>query len=179
MCVRPVRALLLAGLLCVAGLYLACLSWPATAWGQGKPATSPDDTAPQTSDSKTSRAARELYRRHCQRCHEADGKGATMRTSAAPIPDFTNSQWQERRSNAQLQASILEGEGTKMVAFRGKFTQEQVHDLVVQIRTFAPAWTRRRAPAENDLERRFRELQKEMDDLREQLRELSLEPRKR
>jgi len=47
------------------------------------------------------RAAGLLFRRHCQRCHGADGKGIAGKLDAAEPPDFTRRDWQEDRSNSR------------------------------------------------------------------------------
>src|SRR5437588_8065845 len=46
--------------------------------------------------------AADLFQRRCSSCHAADGTGSGVRDSLPQIPDFTNSRWQERRSDAQL-----------------------------------------------------------------------------
>jgi mono/diheme cytochrome c family protein len=76
--------------------------------------------------------AAKLYRRHCRRCHGADGKGeATVRGGP---PDFTCRAWQQRQSDAQLLASILDGKEKCMPAFRNRLTEDQAADLIDYIR---------------------------------------------
>jgi hypothetical protein len=104
----------------------------------------------------------------------------------AEIPDFNSRRWQQRRSDAQLVASILEGKGTRMPAFGGKVSKGQARKLVAYIRSLAPARakatrtvpTRAQAGAglEDDFEKRFRQLQEEYDQLDKQIRELSRQP---
>src|SRR5215831_11633638 len=62
------------------------------------------------------RAAGLLFRRHCQRCHGADGKGIAGKLDAAEPPDFTRRDWQEDRSNSRLLKSILDGRKKGMPA---------------------------------------------------------------
>jgi mono/diheme cytochrome c family protein/uncharacterized membrane protein len=101
---------------------------PSTEVAKG-PAEAPraEDTAP---------AAKTLYQKHCQRCHGEDGTGK-QRTARKNVPDFSRRDWQERRSDAQLLQSILEGKGSKMPPWREKLSEDQARSLVVYIRTFA------------------------------------------
>jgi uncharacterized membrane protein/mono/diheme cytochrome c family protein len=80
-----------------------------------------------------------LFRRHCAKCHGADGTGRDARGLRGEIPDFTDVSWQGRRSDAQLLASILDGKGPEMSPFRGKISEAQARGLVGRVRAFAPA----------------------------------------
>jgi mono/diheme cytochrome c family protein len=50
-----------------------------------------------------------LFRRHCQRCHGADGEGIAGKLDSPDPPDFTRRAWQDERSNAPLLQSIRDG----------------------------------------------------------------------
>jgi mono/diheme cytochrome c family protein/uncharacterized membrane protein len=124
-------------------------------------------------------AARKLFRQHCVKCHGTDGTGSPARSPQPEIPDFTAASWQARRSEAQVLASILDGKGREMPSFRGKINEDQARDLVAYIRAFAPT-TDKPGPKKQQgrtspsgFEEEFRRLQKEMDKLRRQSRELS------
>jgi hypothetical protein len=56
-------------------------------------------------------AIHELFRQQCVKCHGADGRGSAVRSALPEVPDFTHASWQERRSDAQLLAGILDGRG--------------------------------------------------------------------
>jgi mono/diheme cytochrome c family protein len=123
-------------------------------------------------------AIRALFQKYCTKCHESNGTGKAARDLLPDIPDFTKSAWQKKRSDAQLQASILEGEKTGMPAFAGKVTKSQARDLVRHIRTFAPAAKKPRQeqqeqPTGDGFEERFRHLHQEMEELQRQFHELS------
>src|SRR5215470_12786724 len=49
-----------------------------------------------------------LYERRCQGCHGKDG-GGERNAGVTDLPDFRKSDWHARRSDAQLQVSILDG----------------------------------------------------------------------
>ena len=82
--------------------------------------------------------ALELFRRDCARCHGTDGTGQRARRRMPEIPDFTDSDWQARRADAQLVASIRDGKGASMPA-ADDLTEAQARSLVTYVRAFAPA----------------------------------------
>jgi uncharacterized membrane protein/mono/diheme cytochrome c family protein len=103
------------------------------------------ESSPHSTPSKPSSPAaastpddRELFRQHCVRCHGADGTGSEARRRLPKIPNFTDTSWQARRSDAQLLASVRNGKGKKMPSGRGKFSEEQARRLVGHVRAFAP-----------------------------------------
>jgi protein-tyrosine-phosphatase len=90
------------------------------------------------------------------------------------IPDFTSKNWHEERSDADLIVSIQEGKGNSMPAFPDRFTEEQLRDLVAQVRSFVPQRAKPSTPlADKEFERRYRALQEELRELRKQFRELA------
>jgi mono/diheme cytochrome c family protein/uncharacterized membrane protein len=123
--------------------------------------------------------AAQLFRRHCAKCHGKDGTGSQARGLQPDIPDFTAAVWQARRSDAQLQVSILEGKGQDMPPFGGKISEDQARDFVAHVRAFAPATgkpgrKKQQAPGSSSaFEHEFHRLQEEMDTLQEQSREQS------
>jgi mono/diheme cytochrome c family protein len=115
-----------------------------------------------------------LFQRFCSSCHAADGHGNAMRAEMPWFPDFTAPDWHQRRSDAQLTASVLEGKGTAMPAFSGKLGEPQVRELVAYLRSFVPAGARSiPTKPSSDFRRRYQELQDEMNELRRQYRALS------
>jgi hypothetical protein len=77
-----------------------------------------------------------LYRRHCQRCHGADGEGDREQISSDGCPDFSSRAWQEQRSDARLLASVLKGTEGGMPAFR-RLSEAQARAVVSYVRRFA------------------------------------------
>ena len=119
-----------------------------------------------------------LFRQLCMKCHGADGTGSQTRSLLSEIPDFTSAPWQERRADAQLMASILDGKGSDMPPQRGNISEEQARGLVAYVRGFAPT---REKPGQGEqagramasFDERYRRLQEQQEELRRQFRELS------
>jgi mono/diheme cytochrome c family protein len=171
----------------------------------GPTAPAPTNSAaakpPASSWADQMQAARKLFWNSCAKCHEEDGQGRQKAGSEAAIPDFTDRRWQQKRSDAELQVIILDGMGAGMPAFHNKISVPQARTLVGFIRAVgsmpksqADDFPRRfdefvrksesmpQRPAGNspdDFSRRWDELQKELDDLRKQYRELTVPERKR
>jgi mono/diheme cytochrome c family protein len=123
-------------------------------------------------------AARRQYRQLCARCHGDDLAGGEWRAEGREIPDFTRAAFHKGRTDAELRVSILEGKGTQMPTFAGKVSEEQSRDLVRLIRGANPERTTT-APADaTELDRRFAELEKEMEALRKEFKEIERARRK-
>jgi mono/diheme cytochrome c family protein len=135
-------------------------------------ATRPTPRSTSGSKAPPSEAIRGLFQQSCTKCHGADGRGNALRVQFPRIPDFASSDWHKGRIDAQLTASILEGKGTAMPAFRGRLDEAQVRELVTFIRSFGPAQSRS-ISGTSDFYRRYLELRKEMDDLERQYRAMS------
>ncbi len=138
----------------------------------GGPAPRPGLAAANSKDKSVQQGSR-LFQKSCALCHGRDGKGATARESLPAIPDFTVREWQQRKNNAQLLVSILNGKGTGMPAFRDKVPREQARDLVAYLRTFAPGAAAEAVSANDEFESRFNTLAREFDELARQIRALS------
>ena len=118
-----------------------------------------------------------LYRRYCQNCHGADGKGGGG--AVKDVPNFTQVSWQQQRTDLQLLVTILEGKGSGMPSFGERLDEAKAKALVAHLRAFAP--DRPKGPAggspapagETDFDRRYRQLQKELDELKRQMKELN------
>jgi mono/diheme cytochrome c family protein len=124
-------------------------------------------------------ASHELFRQYCVKCHGMDGTGSPARSPLPEIPDFTNASWQAPRNEEQLEVSILDGKGKDMPAFRGKLNKEQARELAAHVQSFVQTTNKRgggkpKPPtSSSSLAEEFRRLEKEMDELRRQFRELS------
>jgi mono/diheme cytochrome c family protein/uncharacterized membrane protein len=112
------------------------------------------------------------------KCHGTDGTGSQAPPLQAQIPDFTDATWQRRRTAAQLLASILDGKEPDMPSWRGKISEDEAHALVAYVRTFAPTSAKPKQEAQQELspinfEKRYRQLEKEHQELQRKFRELS------
>jgi mono/diheme cytochrome c family protein/uncharacterized membrane protein len=114
--------------------------WPSAS---GRPAEEPLD-------------ARQLFRRYCSKCHGGDGTGRRASDRLADIPDFSDPGWQARRSDSELLASILDGQGGSMPAFRGKINEDQANALLSLVRAFGSGQEHDRAEqADSDASEAF------------------------
>ena len=147
----------------------------------GSPPNPPDDVPPahasrrppsNSSEAVAGPDAGGIFRRSCQICHGADGRGASSGSRLPGLPDFTSGLWQEGRSRAQLAASILEGKGG-MPSFRGKLSTAEVRALASYVRAFGPIPEEPQNTLSDDFDRRFDLLQREFEELRHAYRELS------
>jgi mono/diheme cytochrome c family protein len=118
--------------------------------------------------------AKKSFERLCQGCHGTDGKGDS---GPAGIPDFTRRNWQERKEDAKLVVSILEGKGSAMPAFGDKLSRDQAKQLMMHIRSLAPNAEVKvhidSAAASTEFAEEFGKLQEEYQQLRDQLQRLS------
>jgi hypothetical protein len=112
------------------------------------------------------------YERYCQKCHDQDGSGRRGRALYPEIPDFRETSWQRRKTDAQLMASILHGKNEGMPGFANSFGRDEARFLVAKVRSFAPGV--RRAPTEDrDFDDEFRRLLEEMNKLAREFRALA------
>jgi len=153
-----------------------------TAPGISLPAALPIPSVATPEQAAKLRVASEFYRTNCFACHGVDGKGSLVRPLMPAIPDFTTREWQTSRTNTQLQTSILEGKGTLMPPWTGKFTAEFARDLISYVRTFGPADLlasgMATSVAATNFENQIRSLQVQWDEVEKQLRALNLPPAK-
>jgi len=77
---------------------------------------------------------RAVYEARCTRCHGADGAGKTRMAEVVEPPDMTDPEWQRRRSNARMIASVADGRG-QMPAFKKKLTRQEITAAVAYVRT--------------------------------------------
>jgi hypothetical protein len=94
------------------------------------------------------------------------------------VPNFTSRRWQERRSDAQVFVSIMDGRGRSMPSFRDKLEDEDTRALIAFLRQFSPEPAGQDADTPGEFQRRFAELQREMEELQRQARTLARPPKK-
>jgi len=79
--------------------------------------------------------AQQLFKANCAVCHLESGKGDPHHKKDA-IPDFTNAAWHEGKTDAALIASITNGKGKVMPAFKGKLSDADIGLLVHYVHEF-------------------------------------------
>ncbi len=77
-----------------------------------------------------------LYRAYCLACHDAGGRGATIRKAMPEIPDFADAKWQSSRTDAEIRHSILEGKGKFMLPMKDKLGLADAGRMVSFLRGF-------------------------------------------
>lgn len=84
---------------------------------------------------KKAKQAKTLFKQYCAKCHGVDGRGETTDGEVLGVPDFTDSEWQEKSNDIRLINSIKHGRG-EMPSFENKLSQEQTKILVAYVRAF-------------------------------------------
>jgi ubiquinol-cytochrome c reductase cytochrome b subunit len=90
-----------------------------------------------------------LYQQHCISCHDADGRGSSLKTElpGLSIVDFSNPTWQREMTDAQIIAVTLDGKGSAMPAFRDKISDLEAKQLAAFIRAFGTDSSKPGVPA--------------------------------
>jgi mono/diheme cytochrome c family protein len=114
-----------------------------------------------------------LFQQFCVKCHGADGTAKELRSRSLAIPNFTDPAWHGKRSDQQCAASILDGKGTRMPAFRGIISDKDAQDLVACVRAMCPNRPQSVEVAPTEFDNHFRELQQQFGKLQKELRSLS------
>jgi mono/diheme cytochrome c family protein len=77
-----------------------------------------------------------LFGSKCAVCHAADGSGSGAMGKQLGVTDLRSDAVQ-KQTDAQLTDSIANGKGTKMPAYKGEITDDQIKGLVGYIRDLA------------------------------------------
>ncbi|HKX27210.1 MAG TPA: c-type cytochrome [Blastocatellia bacterium] len=76
-----------------------------------------------------------IFKTKCAKCHGEDGKGLEKYKKVGQ-EDFTDSGFQKKHTDAQLSASINNGEGDFMPAWKGRLTPVEIKAMVAYVREF-------------------------------------------
>ncbi len=76
-----------------------------------------------------------IYTAKCAKCHGSDGSGVEKYKKKG-VKDFTDAKWQKSRSDAQFTASISNGKGEVMPAWKAKLSAAEIKALVGFVRAF-------------------------------------------
>jgi cytochrome c6 len=77
-----------------------------------------------------------LFKSKCAACHAPDGSGSGAMGKQLGVTDLRADAVQ-KQTDAQINESITNGKGTKMPAYKGKITDDQITGLVGYIRELA------------------------------------------
>lgn len=86
--------------------------------------------------------AASLFKTHCIPCHGEDGKGTDLGKQLAAMaegiefPDFTDPEWQKRKTDEQMIRQIENGSPGRMFSFRDKLSAEEIRAVVAYVRGF-------------------------------------------
>ncbi len=113
--------------------FLTLMLLAATAVAHAKKPGEPDQREPVPPTAN----AHEIWQMRCQGCHKPDGSGRPDHPEADKrTPNLTSAKWHAKHSDDVIRSAILDGVGgTKMKAFRGKMTDQQVDELVKYVRS--------------------------------------------
>ncbi len=79
-----------------------------------------------------------LYAALCACCHDADGRGVTAYGKQHGCPDFTSAEWMSKHPEADLIASVTDGQlEAEMPAFRGQLSADEIKAVVSYIQKLA------------------------------------------
>jgi ubiquinol-cytochrome c reductase cytochrome b subunit len=80
--------------------------------------------------------AGQLYGAYCLACHDANGRGDSLRKAVPDMPDFADPKWQSARGDAEIGAAIREGKGKLMLPMKDKLGARDVEQMVAFVRAF-------------------------------------------
>jgi len=79
-------------------------------------------------------SGKQLFLRHCARCHGEQGKGSPMMPSAR---DLTNQSYMATKNDDQVHRVIMSGKPPNMPAFGGQFGEPSMKVLVAYVRSLS------------------------------------------
>ncbi len=71
----------------------------------------------------------DTFLQYCARCHGEDGKAQTPKGKQLKAQNFTDEEWQQKKSDSDLIKIVTEG-GMDMPTFGKKLSPEQIESLV-------------------------------------------------
>lgn len=112
-------------------MVLACLVATAAVRAQTK--EKPPETAKTAKKTAAALKAEENFKTVCQVCHLADGKGLT------PDMSLNDGTWKHGPTTQAIAKTIREGvQGTLMLPFKDKFSEEEIQELAKLVKAFDP-----------------------------------------
>ena len=80
--------------------------------------------------------AASLFSRNCASCHGAKGSPSAAMAHSMGVPDFSKPATLAAISDSVLRATVANGKGRMMAAFKGRLKPAEIDSLVAYIRTF-------------------------------------------
>ena len=71
----------------------------------------------------------ETFLKYCAKCHGEDGKAQTPKGKQLKAQNFTDAEFQEKKTDEELIKTVTEG-GMDMPSFGKKLSKEQIESLV-------------------------------------------------
>ena len=81
--------------------------------------------------------AASVFTRSCAQCHGAKGAPSPAMVSSMKVPDFSNPATLASLSDSVLRATVTNGKGRFMQAFKGRLKPEEIDALVAYVRTLS------------------------------------------
>jgi mono/diheme cytochrome c family protein len=80
----------------------------------------------------------ELWKKHCQKCHAADGSGKTKMGEKLKLKDYTSAEVQAALKDEEMfkatKEGVKEGEKEVMPGYAAKLTDDEITSLVKYVR---------------------------------------------
>ncbi len=84
--------------------------------------------------------AKELWEKHCLKCHGADGKGQTKMGRQVGVKDYTDPKVQAELTDEKaikiIKEGLVEKDKKKMDPYKDKLTDDEIKALIAYIRGF-------------------------------------------
>ncbi|HWC65276.1 MAG TPA: c-type cytochrome [Thermoanaerobaculia bacterium] len=77
-----------------------------------------------------------LFLQRCAKCHGEDGRAQTPKGKKLKAQDFTDPDFQQHKSDAQLVEAITNGTDKDMPAFGKILTPQEIETLIPVVRSF-------------------------------------------
>jgi mono/diheme cytochrome c family protein len=78
-----------------------------------------------------------LFAKNCATCHGPKGAPSAAMAHSMGVPDFSNPATLAAIPDSVLRATVTNGKGRMMQAFRGRLKPEEIDALIVYIRSFS------------------------------------------
>ena len=79
----------------------------------------------------------DTFRQYCAKCHGEDGKAQTPKGKKMKARDFTDADFQQHKTDAQIVDAITNGTEHDMPPFGKVLSADQIQSLVPDVRGFA------------------------------------------